>query len=57
MVLSAGARFGADNPHPELFLAGLPTSDAVRIGQCVVAAPAAPVVGLRTSTVLALRGL
>ena len=57
VVLSAGARFGADNPHPELFLAGLPSSDAVRIGQCVVAAPAAPVVGMRTSTVLALRGL
>lgn len=57
VVLSAGARFGTDNPHPELFLAGLPSSDAVRIGQCAVAAPAAPVVGLRTSTVLALRGL
>ena len=32
VVLSAGARFTSDNPHPELFLAGLPTSDAVRIG-------------------------
>ena len=57
VVLSAGARFGADNPHPELFLAGLPSSDAVRIGQSTVAAPAAPVVGLRTRTALALRGL
>ena len=42
VVLSAGARFSVDNPHPELFLAGLPSSDAVRIGQCEVAAPAAP---------------
>ena len=39
-----------DNPHPELFLAGLPTSDAVRIGQCAVAAPASPLVALRTET-------
>ena len=57
VVLSAGARFTADNPHPELFLAGLPTSDAVRIGQCTVAAPAAPLVALRTETAVALRGL
>ena len=48
VVLSAGARFNAVNPHPELFLAGLPTSDAVRIGQSAVAAPAAPLVALRT---------
>ena len=47
----------ADNPHPELFLAGLPTSDAVRIGQCAVAAPASPLVALRTETALALHGL
>ncbi|WP_210648653.1 glycosyltransferase [Nocardioides sp. SYSU D00065] len=57
VVLSAGARFSADNPHPELFLAGLPTSDAERIGQCAVAAPAAPLVALRTDTAVALRGL
>jgi GT2 family glycosyltransferase len=57
VVLSAGARFGAVNPHPELFLAGLPASDAVRIGQSTVAAPAAPMVALRTSTAVALRGL
>jgi hypothetical protein len=57
VVLSAGARFDADNPNPELFLAGLPTSDAVRIGQCAVAAPAAPLVALRTETAVALRGL
>lgn len=57
VVLSAGARFSADNPHPELFLAGLPTSDAVRIGSCTVAAPAAPLVALRTRTAVALRGL
>ncbi|NYE34933.1 hypothetical protein F4692_000037 [Nocardioides cavernae] len=57
VVLSAGARFSADNPHPELFLSGLPTSDAVRIGQCTVAAPAAPLVALRTETAVQLRGL
>ncbi len=57
VVLSAGARFSVDNPHPELFLAGLPSSDAVRIGQCEVAAPAAPAVALRTETAVALRGL
>ena len=57
VVLSAGARFTAVNPHPELFLAGLPTSDAVRIGQCAVAAPAAPLVALRTEDAVALRGL
>ncbi len=57
VVLSAGARFSADNPHPELFLAGLPSSDAVRIGRCDVAAPASPLVVLRTESALALRGL
>lgn len=57
VILSAGARFGPDNPHPELFLAGLPSSDAVRIGQCEVAAPAAPLVALRTEHAVALRGL
>ena len=57
VVLSAGARLAPTNPHPELFLAGLPTSDAQRIGQCEVAAPASPMVALRTGTALALRGL
>ncbi|NPD03119.1 glycosyltransferase [Nocardioides sp. zg-1308] len=57
VVLSAGARFSRGNPHPELFLAGLPTSDAVRIGQSTVAAPAAPLVALRTDTAVALRGV
>ncbi len=57
VVLSAGARFSPDNPHPELFLAGLPSSDALRIGPCEVAAPAAPHVALRTETAVALRGL
>jgi hypothetical protein len=57
VVLSAGARFSPANPHPELFLSGLPTSDAVRIGRCAVAAPAAPMVALRTQTAFALRGL
>lgn len=57
VVLSAGARFSPGHPHPELFLAGLPASDARRIGQCAVAAPAAPVVALRTTTAIALKGL
>lgn len=57
VVLSAGARFSVDNPHPELFLAGLPSSDAVRIGRCDVAAPASPLVALRTESAVALRGL
>ncbi|MCW2738365.1 MAG: glycosyl transferase family 2 [Nocardioides sp.] len=57
VILSAGARFSPDNPHPELFLSGLPSSDAVRIGQCEVAAPAAPLVALSTETAVALRGL
>ncbi len=57
VVLSAGARFSQDNPHPELFLSGLPTSDAVRIGQCTVASPASPLVALRTETAVALHGL
>ncbi len=57
VVLSAGARFSPGHPHPELFLAGLPASDARRIGQCVVAAPAAPLVAVRTSTAIALKGL
>lgn len=57
VVLSAGARFSRDNPHPELFLAGLPSSDAVRIGQSTVAAPAAPLVAVRRSTAIAARGL
>ena len=57
VVLSAGARFNGVNPHPGLFLAGLPTSDAVRIGQSAVAAPAAPLVALRTEDAVALRGL
>ena len=57
VVLSAGARFSGGNPHPELFLAGLPSSDAVRIGSCEVAAPAAPLVALRTETAVALGGL
>ena len=57
VILSAGARFSAGNPHPELFLAGLPSSDAVRIGQCEVAAPAAPLVALRTEAAVVLGGL
>lgn len=57
VILSAGARFSGRNPHPELFLAGLPTSDAIRIGECEVAAPAAPMVALRMETAVALRGL
>ena len=57
VILSAGARFSHDNPHPELFLAGLPSSDAVRIGRCEVAAPASPLVALRTESAVALRGL
>ncbi|WP_460691349.1 glycosyltransferase family protein [Nocardioides flavus (ex Wang et al. 2016)] len=57
VVLSAGARFDPASPHPELFLSGLPSSDAVRIGRCAVAAPAAPLVALRTETAVALRGL
>ncbi len=57
VVLSAGARFSPGHPHPELFLAGLPASDARRIGQCAVAAPAAPLIALRTSTAIALHGL
>ncbi|CAM3610624.1 glycosyltransferase family protein [Nocardioides zeicaulis] len=57
VVLSAGARFTADNPHPGLLLAGLPSSDAVRAGARRVAAPASPVVALRTSTAVTLRGL
>ncbi|UFN45742.1 glycosyltransferase family protein [Nocardioides okcheonensis] len=57
VTLSAGARFAPGNPHPDLFLAGLPTSDALRIGTCRVAAPASPVVALRTSTAVALGGL
>jgi O-antigen biosynthesis protein len=57
VVLSAGARFGPHSPHPELFLSGLPSSDAVRIGRCPVAAPAAPMVAVRTETAVALRGL
>ena len=57
VILSAGARFGPDNPHPELFLSGLPSSDAVRIGRCDVASPASPLVALRTEDAVALRGL
>ncbi|GAA1921520.1 glycosyltransferase [Nocardioides hwasunensis] len=57
VILSAGARFATANPQPDLFLAGLPTSDAVRIGPCEVAAPASPLVALRTDTAVALRGL
>lgn len=57
VVLSAGARFGPDSPHPGLFLAGMPSSDAVRVGRCAVAAPAAPLVALRTEDAVALRGL
>ena len=57
VILSAGARFSPGHPHPELFLAGLPTSDARRIGPYAVAAPAAPLVALRTSTAIALKGL
>ncbi|MBC2933362.1 glycosyltransferase [Nocardioides sp. zg-1228] len=57
VILSAGARFAPDNPHPELFLAGLPTSDALRIGTTTVAAPAAPLVALRTASAVALGGL
>ena len=57
VVLSAGARFTGANPHPELFLTGLPSSDAVRIGRSTVAAPAAPLVALRTEDAFALRGL
>ena len=57
VVLSAGARFSPGNPHPELFLAGLPSSDAMRIGSCDVAAPASPLVAVRTETAVALRGL
>lgn len=57
VTLSAGARFSATNPHPELFLAGLPTSDALRIGRCEIAAPASPLVAMRTDTAIALRGL
>ncbi len=57
VVLSAGARFTDDNPNPGLLLAGLPAGDAVRIGSCRVAAPAAPVVALRTATAVALHGL
>ncbi len=57
VVMSAGARFAPGHPHPQLFLRGLPVSDARRIGVCTVAAPASPLVALRTSKAIALRGL
>ena len=57
VILSAGARFSPGHPFPELFLAGLPTSDARRMGQCAIAAPAAPLVALRTSVAIGLKGL
>lgn len=57
VVLSGGARFAPGHPHPALFLAGLPSSDARRIGTCTIAAPASPIVAIRTADAVALRGL
>ena len=56
LILSAGASFTRGSHHPALLLAGHPVSDARRIGSCEIAAPASPVIALRTATAAALRG-
>ena len=57
LVVSAGAVFGPGRPHPEPFLAGHPVRDAQELTTREVPAPLSPVVAVRGSELVRLRGL
>jgi hypothetical protein len=56
LVVSAGAVFGPGRTHPEPFLAGHPVSDAQALTSREVPAPLSPVVAVRGSELVRLRG-
>ena len=57
LVVSAGAVFGPGRTHPEPFLAGYPVADAQSLSSREVPAPLSPVVAVRGSELVRLRGL
>ncbi len=57
LVVSAGAVFGPGRTHPEPFLSGHPVSDAVALEPRRVPAPFSPVVAVRASELVQVRGL
>lgn len=57
VVITAGAGFPSDEGRLELLFFGHPASDVRRLGRRPVAAPTSPVLAVRASTFLALRGL
>jgi hypothetical protein len=56
LVVSAGAVFGPGRTHPEPFLAGHPVTDAQALDSREVPAPLSPVVAVRGSELVRLRG-
>ena len=56
LVVSAGAVFGPGRTHPEPFLAGHPVRDAQALTSREVPAPLSPVVAVRGSELVRLRG-
>ena len=57
LVVSAGAVFGPGRTHPEPFLAGHPVRDAQALTSREVPAPLSPVVAVRGSELVRLRGV
>ena len=56
LIVSAGAVFGPGRTHPEPFLAGHPVADAQALDSREVPAPLSPVVAVRGSELVRLRG-
>ena len=56
LVVSAGAVFGPGRTHPEPFLAGHPVRDAQALSAPDIPAPLSPVVAVRASHLVRLRG-
>jgi O-antigen biosynthesis protein len=56
LVVSAGAVFGPGRPNPEPFLAGHPVRDAEALTDRHVPAPLSPVIAVRASALVQLRG-
>jgi hypothetical protein len=56
LVVSAGAVFGPGSTYPEPFLAGHPTRDARALTSREVPAPLSPVIAVRATELVGLRG-
>ena len=56
LIVSAGAVFGPGRTHPEPFLAGHPVADAQALDSREVPAPLSPVIAVRGSELVRLRG-